>query len=110
MRKYTKEEMEEYWMARCPECGWKGLSCDCYGFGAIADTGDYEDGYCPKCGAIVNDEEYEPIRFVLWFLRFITFYRIRKMCKNKLLEYKYMIYCNKIRKHARKGDKYGCNR
>ena len=47
--KYTEEELKKYWIAICPVCGWEGLSRDCYGGDAIADTGDYSDVICPRC-------------------------------------------------------------
>lgn len=59
---YTKEELERYWSARCPVCGWRDLSRDCEGGGQIADTGDYSDCYCPECfergdDVVVEDDE-----------------------------------------------------
>lgn len=88
MRKYTEQEKKRYWMARCPECGWKGLTCDCNGFGPLADTGDYCDGFCPKCDAVVDDDEETPKRYLLWLFRKITFYRVRNEISEKLWEYK----------------------
>ena len=38
-----------YFKVSCPVCGWTGSSKDAAGGGAIADTGDYDDIYCPKC-------------------------------------------------------------
>jgi len=46
---YTEEELKKWWIAKCPECGWEGLSRDCAGGGQIADTGDYFDCLCPHC-------------------------------------------------------------
>ena len=40
--------MERWWPAKCPECDWSGLSRDCDGGTAIADTGDYSDVICPE--------------------------------------------------------------
>lgn len=48
-KQYTKEELDKYWLTRCPECGWKGLSIDCAGGNQIAGTGDYDDAVCPEC-------------------------------------------------------------
>lgn len=83
MRKYTDEEKKKYWMARCPECGWRGLTVDCSGFGPIADTGDYDDGYYPKCGATIGSDDEEPRRLLLWFIRRLTFYKTRKEAAEK---------------------------
>lgn len=85
MRKYTDAEKKKYWMARCPECGWKGLTVDCFGFGSIADTGDYDDGYCPRCEAAVGSDNEEPKRLLLWFVRWVTFYKTRKKATEKRL-------------------------
>jgi len=78
-RKYTKAELKKYWIARCPECGWKGLSRDCNGFAPIADTGDYDDGTCPRCtvGIVEPVEDIKPRR-ALWVWRFITRFPKRK--------------------------------
>lgn len=46
---YTDDELEKWWIATCPRCGWEGLSKDCKGGEQIADTGDYDDCYCPEC-------------------------------------------------------------
>ena len=47
--KYTKKELKNWWIAKCPRCGWEGLSRDCAGGGQIADIGDSEDSLCPEC-------------------------------------------------------------
>lgn len=47
--KYTADEMKKWWPAVCPKCGWEGLSRDCDGGGAMADTGDYAEVVCPAC-------------------------------------------------------------
>lgn len=54
--KYSKEELKKWWKARCPRCGWKGLSRDCNGGNPLADTGDYSDVVCPICDSIVEDD------------------------------------------------------
>ncbi len=46
----------EYWDAVCLKCNWSGSSKDCQ-CGQIADTGDYEDCRCPKCGEVVEDAD-----------------------------------------------------
>jgi predicted RNA-binding Zn-ribbon protein involved in translation (DUF1610 family) len=47
--------MEAKWYAvTCPKCGWKGSSRDCDGGEQIADTGDYNDPLCPRCGSNVE--------------------------------------------------------
>ena len=52
--KYTEEDLKHWWVAKCPECGWEGLSRDADGGRAIADTGDYDDVICPVC---IHNEE-----------------------------------------------------
>jgi hypothetical protein len=86
MRKYTAEEMKKYWMARCYECGWKGLTIDCNGFGAIADSGDYDDGYCPKCNSIVEGDEDSSHEHLKWAFRFVTFWRLRRRIREDRAE------------------------
>lgn len=46
---------DNYWEAICPNCFWQGSTKDCDGFGSLADTGDYDDGYCPKCGTSIEE-------------------------------------------------------
>jgi hypothetical protein len=41
--------MSNYYYCECPKCGWKGSSEFLLGGGPIADTGDYDDVYCPVC-------------------------------------------------------------
>lgn len=57
MKTYTAEELKDWWAARCPKCGWEGLSRDCNGGTSIADTGDFSDVLCPKCNTKVEDGE-----------------------------------------------------
>ncbi len=57
MKTYTAKELEQWWAAKCPQCGWEGLSRDCNGGTSIADTGDYSDVLCPKCDTEVEDGE-----------------------------------------------------
>ena len=38
-----------FWPARCPKCGWTGMSNETEGGHPIADTGDYTDPACPEC-------------------------------------------------------------
>lgn len=49
VRAYSEEELKQWWVAKCELCGWEGLSRDVQGGSQIADTGDYDDCYCPKC-------------------------------------------------------------
>jgi hypothetical protein len=42
-------EKSKYYPAECSECGWLGSSSQLEGGGQLADTGDYDDVYCPKC-------------------------------------------------------------
>ena len=44
-----------YFPAICKECGWKGMSSLC-GTHQIADTGDWSDWACPKCGCESLDD------------------------------------------------------
>ena len=41
---------------KCNKCSWLGSSEEVDGGGQIADTGDYGDIYCPKCGSTDIDE------------------------------------------------------
>jgi len=48
-----------YWPAKCFDCGWTGMSDELGGFQPIADTGDYDSPYCPKChGSDIEDAEH----------------------------------------------------
>ena len=38
------------------KCNWRGLSRDAAGGNAIADTGDFDDVICPKCGKNVEED------------------------------------------------------
>ena len=64
MERSTKEELEKWWHAQCPKCGWDGLSRDCAGGEPIADTGDFNDPLCPMCikkdDCVVVDDYVEP--------------------------------------------------
>ena len=64
MERFTKEELEKWWHAQCPKCGWDGLSRDCEGGEPIADTGDFNDPLCPMCikkdDYVVVDDYAEP--------------------------------------------------
>lgn len=40
---------DRYFPVSCPECAWEGLSNEVEGGTAIADTGDYDNLYCPEC-------------------------------------------------------------
>jgi len=82
-QKYTLQEMKTYWIARCPKCGWKGLSRDCDGFEQIGLTGDYDDGYCPRCGSIIEPDDEVSRTILKWVYRHLTFWTIRKGLKDK---------------------------
>lgn len=69
---FTKEELEahdsftinvtdRYYPVLCQTCGWVGSSSELEGGGAIADTGDHFDCYCPVCGQI-DPDECEPVQ------------------------------------------------
>jgi|GEM_PF-5865700 len=81
---------KKYWVTCCPECGWKGLSRDCGGFGQIADTGDYDDGYCPRCGSIVEPDYEVPKKRIKWIWRKLTFWVFRKKRREKKEEQKWI--------------------
>lgn len=49
IRRYMAEELKKWWPAKCPKCGWRGLSRDASGGHGIADTGDFSDVICPEC-------------------------------------------------------------
>lgn len=38
---------KSYWKAKCPVCGWKGLSGDCEVF--VKEGGSYQAVLCPVC-------------------------------------------------------------
>lgn len=40
---------------KCDKCNWEGSSKYLLGGGQIADTGDYDDSYCPVCGSTEID-------------------------------------------------------
>lgn len=42
---------KKWYVCECEKCGWIGSSEHVGGGGAIADTGDYDDIYCPMCGS-----------------------------------------------------------
>lgn len=48
--------VHKYFMCKCNGCGFICSSEFLDGGGQIADTGDYDDCYCQKCGSIDNDE------------------------------------------------------
>jgi len=41
--------VNRYFPVACPKCGWEGSSEHVEGGGQIADTGDYDDMFCPDC-------------------------------------------------------------
>ena len=40
---------DRYFPVMCPRCKWEGSSKDAAGGTSIADTGDFDDIYCPRC-------------------------------------------------------------
>ncbi len=56
--KYTEIELRTWYLCKCPQCGWRGLSRDCAGGGQFADTGDYNDVVCPVC---IEQEKWIPV-------------------------------------------------
>lgn len=53
--KHVPEDENRYYTCICSECGWYGSSELLRGGYQIADTGDYDDSYCPVC----NSKEIE---------------------------------------------------
>lgn len=43
--------VDEFYMALCGGCGFHATSACWEGGNALADTGDFDDPYCPKCGS-----------------------------------------------------------
>lgn len=59
----TEEQLKErYYPAECENCHFKGSSSEWTGGGQIADTGDYDDSYCPRCGSPNYNEIENEIR------------------------------------------------
>ena len=54
-----EEKKRNFYTAECDKCGWWGSSKFLGGGGAIADTGDYSDCFCPVCGNTEIDEKEE---------------------------------------------------
>ena len=53
------QEKNHFYLAECDKCGWWGSSDLIQGGGAIGDTGDYSDSYCPICGSLeIGDMEF----------------------------------------------------
>ncbi|QWL69371.1 hypothetical protein HQ397_03995 [Aeromonas hydrophila] len=48
----TDDNTGGYYVCECQSCGEVFSSRDCGGGGQIADTGDYDDAYCPHCGQV----------------------------------------------------------
>lgn len=62
---YTREQLTKHWPYKCSKCGHQGID-DHEGGGAIADTGDYSDCYCPKCwNNIMDDDAEEGIDYII---------------------------------------------
>jgi hypothetical protein len=57
------EDEKSYFPAECNICGWIGSSGNADGGRQIADTGDYDDIYCPCCHSrdIDETENLQPI-------------------------------------------------
>lgn len=52
----TDDNSGGYYVVECQECGEVYPSQQSAGGGQIADTGDYDDSYCPHCGQVDPDE------------------------------------------------------
>lgn len=48
----TDDNTGGYYVCECQSCGEVFSSRDCGGGGHIADTGDYDDAYCPHCDQV----------------------------------------------------------
>lgn len=48
----TDDNTGGYYVCECQGCGEVFSSRDCGGGGQIADTGDYDDTYCPHCDQV----------------------------------------------------------
>lgn len=48
----TDDNTGGYYVCECQSCGEVFSSRDCGGGGQIADTGDYDDAYCPHCDQV----------------------------------------------------------
>lgn len=78
-RGYTETDFEEYWEYRCEVCGKTGLSCDLDGGTPIADTGDFNECYCAKCGCTnVENLTFSWRRVLGWLWVKISLYVYRK--------------------------------
>jgi predicted RNA-binding Zn-ribbon protein involved in translation (DUF1610 family) len=49
-----------YYNVKCEKCGWYGSTEFVDGGGQIADTGDYNDIFCPACGSVDLEDLEEP--------------------------------------------------
>lgn len=51
-RDAPKDDVDKgYYTAECEKCDWWGNSKYLGGGGQLADSGDYDDCYCPVCGS-----------------------------------------------------------
>lgn len=49
----SKQQIKDrFFPVECYKCKWRGCSCEASGGEQIADTGDYGDLECPKCGGL----------------------------------------------------------
>jgi predicted RNA-binding Zn-ribbon protein involved in translation (DUF1610 family) len=52
-----EDKKNNYYTSECDKCGWWGSSKLTEGGGQIADTGDYDDVFCPVCGNYELEEK-----------------------------------------------------
>lgn len=52
----TDDNSGGYFVVECESCGWVYPSFELNGGGPIADTGDYDECMCPKCGHVDPSE------------------------------------------------------
>jgi len=95
--KFIERDVENYWIARCPECGWRALSRDCLGGGPIGDTGDFDECYCRRCHSIVDEDNgftiFDRLR---WFWRWITRWPAKALAEERRRDEEYaQQYCSK---------------
>jgi predicted nucleic-acid-binding Zn-ribbon protein len=101
--KYTTKELKNYYICRCINCGWIGLSRDTKGGEYNGD--DYDDILCPKCESdnIAEENFTFGIRVrIKWLLKKIFFIEpIKKLIK----DYKFNKYLKQLENEYRKNVK-----
>jgi len=57
VEKSLDNDESRFWPAKCKNCGWKGSSSLLTGGESLADTGDFDDVYCPQCDSDDLEEQ-----------------------------------------------------